>query len=216
MAAVGIIAVLGWGSLLPDRRDVQVLAPLPVRPRTILLAKTAAVGTAVAGCVAALQLVPGLAWSLRLNAASPPYTIPALVSDAPLPPVRAHALKTVLDRDFAPAIRQGILAPGEGGVSIGVITGGERALLAYGAASPAGSVFPIASVTKAFTGLALAHLIAEGQVRADQPVRELLPPGAVRVPRGGAEITLADLVAHRSGLPPMPTGLERDPSNPFR
>jgi hypothetical protein len=171
MAAVGIFAVLGWGSLFPVQRDVQVLAPLPVQPRTILLAKMAAIGTAVAGIVAALQFVPGVVWSLRLNAGSPPYTIPALTSDPALPPVSARDLKAVLDRDFADALRQRILAPDGGGVAIGVFTAGERRVLAYGAAST-DSVFPIASVTKTFTGLALAHLIEEGQVRAGQPVRE--------------------------------------------
>jgi CubicO group peptidase (beta-lactamase class C family) len=213
MAAVGVFAVLGWGSLFPDQRDIQVLAPLPVHPRTILLAKLAAIATAVAGIVAALQVVPGLGWSLRLNAASPTYTIPALVPDRALPPVSARDLPAVLDRDFENAMRQRILAAGGGGVSIGVYSGGERRFLAYGAAST-DSVFPIASVTKTFTGLALAHLIEEGQVRADQPVRELLRPAGVRTPRG-EEITLADLVAHRSGLPPMPVESERDPSNPF-
>ena len=216
MAAVGVFAVLGWGSLFPDQRDIHVLAPLPVQPSTIMLAKMAAIGTAVAGIVAALQFVPGLAWSLRLEVASPPYTIPALTSDPALPPVRVRDLQAVLDRDFADAMRQGILAPGEGGVSIGVFADEERRVLAYGAAST-DSMFPIASVTKAFTGLALAHLIEEGHVRADQPVRELLPAAAgVRAPLGRAEITLADLVAHRSGLPPMPVEIERDPLNPFR
>jgi hypothetical protein len=39
MLAVGLFAVLSWDSLFPDRRDVLVLSPLPVRARTIFLAK---------------------------------------------------------------------------------------------------------------------------------------------------------------------------------
>ena len=42
MLVVGLIAVVSWDSTFPDRRDVMVLSPLPVRPLTILLAKVAA------------------------------------------------------------------------------------------------------------------------------------------------------------------------------
>ena len=44
MLVVGLFAVLSWDSTFPDRRDVLVLAPLPVRARTMFLAKVAAVG----------------------------------------------------------------------------------------------------------------------------------------------------------------------------
>ena len=33
LLVVGLFAVLSWDSTFPDRRDVLVLAPLPVRPR---------------------------------------------------------------------------------------------------------------------------------------------------------------------------------------
>ena len=42
MLVVGLFAVLSWDSTFPDRRDVLVLAPLPVRARTMFLAKVAA------------------------------------------------------------------------------------------------------------------------------------------------------------------------------
>jgi hypothetical protein len=47
MLVVGIFAVLSWTALFPDHRDVLVLAPLPIRAHTILLAKLAAVATAL-------------------------------------------------------------------------------------------------------------------------------------------------------------------------
>src|SRR4030095_198211 len=43
MLAVGVFAVLSWGSMFPDHRDVLVLAPLPIRAHTLLLAKLAGV-----------------------------------------------------------------------------------------------------------------------------------------------------------------------------
>jgi hypothetical protein len=46
MLVIGLFAVLSWDSTFPDRRDILVLAPLPVRARTLFLAKVAAVATA--------------------------------------------------------------------------------------------------------------------------------------------------------------------------
>ena len=43
MLVVGVFAILSWDATFPDKRDVMVLAPLPIRPRTMFLAKVAAV-----------------------------------------------------------------------------------------------------------------------------------------------------------------------------
>jgi hypothetical protein len=48
MGVTGIITVLKWDRILPDSQDYLNLAPLPVRPRSILLANAAAIGIAVA------------------------------------------------------------------------------------------------------------------------------------------------------------------------
>ena len=66
MLVVGLFAVLSWDSMFPDRRDVLVLAPLPVRARTLFLAKVAAVATALSLTVAALHSLAGLVWPLAL------------------------------------------------------------------------------------------------------------------------------------------------------
>jgi CubicO group peptidase (beta-lactamase class C family) len=53
-------------------------------------------------------------------------------------------------------------------------------------------------------------------VRLDEPVRALLPPGTVAAPASGAEITLLDLSAQRSGLPRMPDNFKpADNTNPY-
>jgi hypothetical protein len=67
MVVVGLFAVLSWDSTFPDRRDVLVLAPLPVRPRTLFLAKAAASGMAVGLTVAAINALPGLVLPLALS-----------------------------------------------------------------------------------------------------------------------------------------------------
>ncbi len=215
MLAVGLFAVLSWDSTFPNRRDVLVLASLPVRARTLFLAKIAATGVALGLTVAALHLLAGLAWPLVLNRPSKAQPLPALTADPAIAPVDMAHLKPVLDRDFAPSLGRGPLGPGgDSGIAIGVVQHGIRRVFTYGTARP-DSLFEIGSVTKTFTGLALARMAAEGKVRLDEPVRELLPPGTVARPRG-REITLLDLATQHSGLPRMPEDFHpRNPDNPF-
>jgi len=141
------------------------------------------------------------------------------VTDAAMPPVKAADLESVLDRDLAATrttvFRPGRLSEGTGaGVAIGVVQGGVRRVFTFGAAKP-DSIFEIGSISKTFTGLLLALLAAEGKVKFDDPVRELLPDGAVAKPEG-AEITLLDLAIQHSGLPRMPDNFHpADPRNPY-
>ena len=60
MLIVGLFAVLSWDSAYPDRRDAFVLAPLPVRASTILLAKIASLAVALGLTVAIFHAIPGL------------------------------------------------------------------------------------------------------------------------------------------------------------
>ena len=60
IAVVGLFAVIAWNAVLPDRRDSLVLGPLPVRLRTIFLAKVAAVATALGVSIGAVNVFTGL------------------------------------------------------------------------------------------------------------------------------------------------------------
>lgn len=64
----------------------------------------------------------------------------------------------------------------------------------------------IGSVTKVFTSLLLAELARRGDVRLDDRLPGLLPPGTPLAP-GVDRITLESLASHRSGLPRLPPGL---------
>jgi hypothetical protein len=64
MLVVGLFSVLSWDSAFPDRRDVLVLAPLPVRARTLFLAKLAALGAGLSISVLALNGFIGLLYPL--------------------------------------------------------------------------------------------------------------------------------------------------------
>lgn len=131
------------------------------------------------------------------------------------PPIALADLRQALDAEFAPVVKDGLLGESTGcGVVIGVIDHGERRVFAYGAAR-AESIFEIGSVTKTFTGLALAQLAVQRKVSLDEPLRPILFPDIAAGPLG-TEITLLDLVTHRSGLPSVPDNLvPKDPGNPF-
>lgn len=94
--------------------------------------------------------------------------------------------------------------PGDPGAAIAVIENGETILERYlGLANveyrvpvTASTRFDLASVSKQFTGYAVAMLIAQGELGLDQDIRTYLP----EVPDFGKTITIGHLVNHTSGL----------------
>jgi CubicO group peptidase (beta-lactamase class C family) len=205
MLVVGLFAVMSWDSMFPDRRDVLVLSPLPVRAPVLFAAKVAAVASGLGLTVAALNAFTGLAAPFAFAAA--PATPPPRY-DAAIAPVAVGDMRSVLEGDFVRAgmARGGVCPTNPGcGFTIGIVKHGERQIFAYGAAKR-DSLYGIGSITKTFTGLLLARMVAEHRVTLDEPVRELLPSG-VAVKPAGPEITLLDLATHHSGLPTMPDNL---------
>ncbi len=214
MLVVGLFAVLSWDATFPDKRDVMVLAPLPIRARTMFLAKVAAVGSSLGLTILLLHCAMGLVVPLVLTKLAQPALLPRLTFDPTPRPLSPFSLKSVLDADLYQATTAGDLKPGSPiGLAVGVIKHGERRVFTYGAAKP-GSIFEIGSISKTFTGLMLARMVTQGKVRLDEPVRELLPFGTVAKP-SGPEITLLDLATHHSGLPPYPTNPDRTAPHPF-
>src|SRR5687768_2402714 len=62
------------------------------------------------------------------------------------------------------------------------------------------TVFAIGSSSKAFTGAAVTMLVDSGKVRLDAPATTYLPGFQLRDPYASREITVRDLLTHRSGL----------------
>ncbi|MGH9902442.1 MAG: serine hydrolase domain-containing protein, partial [Pyrinomonadaceae bacterium] len=62
------------------------------------------------------------------------------------------------------------------------------------------TLFAIASNTKAFTAAALAVLVDEGKIKWDDPVSKFLPSFQLSDPYVTRELTVRDLLSHRSGL----------------
>jgi CubicO group peptidase (beta-lactamase class C family) len=62
------------------------------------------------------------------------------------------------------------------------------------------TIFAIGSSSKAFTAAALAMLVDEGKIKWDDPVKKHLPGFELYDPYASKEMTIRDLLCHRSGL----------------
>jgi hypothetical protein len=67
MLVAGLVTVVSWDSTFPDRRDIMVLAPLPIAPRMILGAKVSAAASLLLIALLALNVMPGLVAPLLLG-----------------------------------------------------------------------------------------------------------------------------------------------------
>ena len=70
MLVVGLFAVVSWDSTFPDRRDIMVLAPLPITARCILFAKLAASGAILGIAVLAINVFSGFIWPFAVGIAN--------------------------------------------------------------------------------------------------------------------------------------------------
>jgi CubicO group peptidase (beta-lactamase class C family) len=62
------------------------------------------------------------------------------------------------------------------------------------------TIFPIASCTKGFTTTAMAMLVDDGKMAWDDPVRKYVPYFHLSDPLVDGQVTLRDLVTHRTGV----------------
>src|SRR5690348_5885568 len=93
------------------------------------------------------------------------------------------------------------------GAAVGIIRDGEVVYLkGHGVREVGGkdavtpdTLFPIASCTKAFTTAAMAALADDGKMGWDDPVRKHVPFFRLADPLADANVTLRDLVCHRTG-----------------
>lgn len=93
------------------------------------------------------------------------------------------------------------------GMAAVVVDGDKASTYAWGvrklgasARVDAHTIFPIGSNTKAFTAAALAILVDEGKLHWDDRVADRLPGFRMYDPYASSEMTVTDLLVHRSGL----------------
>ncbi len=63
------------------------------------------------------------------------------------------------------------------------------------------TVFQIASLTKAFTAATVGMLVEEGKLEWEKPIKDYLPSFQLKDQYAAHEMTLRDLLSHRTGLP---------------
>ena len=104
------------------------------------------------------------------------------------------------------------------GIVAGVIEPTGRRIVAYGNLAvgdprtlDGDTIFEIGSVSKVFTSLVLADMVQRHEVTLADPAVAYLPEYVTVPVRSGKHISLLDLSTHRSGLPPVPTNLKREP-----
>ena len=131
---------------------------------------------------AAVALV-GVGWAQTLAATAPPADLDAYV---------ASSMKTF----DVPGMAVAIVKDGKIVVAKGY---GVRKL---GDSTPVDefTMFGIGSNTKAFTSAALATLVDEGKLSWDDPVYQRLPGFVMYDPYVSHEMTIRDLLTHRSGM----------------
>jgi CubicO group peptidase (beta-lactamase class C family) len=93
------------------------------------------------------------------------------------------------------------------GMAVAIVDGDKTVTHAWGvrklgaaARVDSHTVFPIGSNTKAFTAAALAILVDEGKLRWDDRVVDKLPGFRMYDAYASSEMTVTDLLVHRSGL----------------
>jgi len=129
-----------------------------------------------------------------------------------------------------PLLREAIELPGAvlfldsgvPGLVLGVIKDGNTAVVGFGKIAddidkePDGdTLMRIGSITKVFTGTALASLVADGTVALSDPLQDHLGWDITVPSRDGRAIRLIDLATHTSGLPREVERVPGPPDDPF-
>ena len=95
------------------------------------------------------------------------------------------------------------------GAAVAVVSGGQVVLAeGFGVRNvddrrpvTPSTLFAIASCTKAMTATLIGGLVDEERLSWDAPARDVLPALRLADPTAGEQITLRDMLSHRSGLP---------------
>ncbi|MCP9223801.1 serine hydrolase [Erythrobacter sp. LQ02-29] len=127
----------------------------------------------------------------------------------PVPPTPPAVATAAAAPDYDAALQRTMQAYDSTGMVAAVsidgktVWQGARGLAEEGTNRPVTQdmLFPIASISKAFTTTALAMLVDQGKVDWDAPVRTYIPEFAMYDPWVSEHFTVRDALTHRSGLP---------------
>jgi CubicO group peptidase (beta-lactamase class C family) len=172
---------------------------------------------ALAGGAAALAVAGAPA--RRMAAQVTPIASPVPASETAGTPVAGAALPALpmpstLAADASPEFRivaEALIAAmreyGVPGAAIGLLAGDREEHAAFGLASLSSlrpvtpeTLFQIGSLAKTFTGTAIWHLIDEGVLALDAPVRTYIPELQLMDETVAAEVTIGNLLDHSAGF----------------
>ena len=203
-AGVALIGLSRIRAARPQVRDRDALPPAAPGSTQHATAPSGCwrIGLKLLLAVALAVLALGMlgAWSTRFSVWYVPKA-PTEWSDG-----RAPGLEALIRKHCAPFVQQGKSI----GMAVAVVTPTNTTVMTFGrpaltraAQTRPDTLFELGSITKTFTGLALARAIERGSVQLEQPIQELLPE-EVKLPNDARSITLRHLTTHSSGFPRMP------------
>lgn len=127
-----------------------------------------------------------------------------------------------LPEDVAKSIQARITNGHSPSIAVGIIDKDGPKYYCFGTKTVGGqpvnehTIYEIGSISKTFTGILLAQMALEGQLKTDDPAQKHLPATVILPTRDGKQITLGHLSDHTSGLARMPTNFTpKDPANPY-
>ncbi|MCX6214266.1 serine hydrolase domain-containing protein [Spirosoma sp.] len=130
--------------------------------------------------------------------------LPTLLRKAPTD----NPLKQPVDVVVEQAAQHFMAAPQSVGLSIGILKDGQTFVYNYGTVDRdqqqlpnSQTIYPLASITKTFTGALLAQAVVEGKVKLGDDIRMYLAGRYPNLAYQGQPIRLVHLINHRSGLP---------------
>lgn len=116
--------------------------------------------------------------------------------------------------------------PNNCGLSIGILDHDKTEFFFYGETKKgnnelpgSSSLYEIASISKTFTAIMLAHAVNEGKIKLSDDIRKYLPGDFTNLQFEGKPIKIINLSNHTAGLPSIPADFDQqtgyDPANPY-
>ncbi len=133
-------------------------------------------------------------------------TPPDAYAARPIPPAQIDAAVAGLDAMVADVMERSAVP----GMSVAVVHGGKTVYAKGFGVKKLGepdkidpdTVFQLASLSKSIGSTCVSAAVSKGQLAWSDPVTKYLPEFELSDPRVTPQLTVADMFAHRSGLPP--------------
>jgi CubicO group peptidase (beta-lactamase class C family) len=151
-------------------------------------------------------------WASPVAAQATP--IPGEEAATPVPSLTTHPMPSTLAADASPefqavadALVAAMRASGVPGAAVGVLWGDREEHATFGVESLSSlrpvteqTLFQIGSLTKTYTSTVIWHLIDQGALSLDAPVRTWLPDLTLQDPEVAEQLTIGNLLDHSGGF----------------